>query len=576
MDMLRHIQRLVTGVNNNMKKSIIYGIGKLQKDFQYIFDDIEIAYYIEDEEEINNSIYNNTFSVDSIMQEKEEFIVYVCKRDKEKASSKLERIGLTKGKDYIFADELFHKLDFDIKEIKKKKKIAVWGRGNNYKNLIEKGCISYEDIDVFFDSNMENKTEKLVDYRKISNINDYFVIVTVKNYFYEIEKILHDKGIESDSYISYVELMRKNSELLKKTYYDNTYGDNYPVCNMPFEYTTVAADGTVELCCGTFITCEGVGNLYYENYIKVWKGVRAKIHRLAVLNRTYSFCNGLCSFLNAKEKNGECYEEYEKVTITEKPRICIVNIDGSCNLYCSSCRNSIYIARKGERQELDKLKDILKEQMVNVNPEWMGYAGNGEVFVSDVYRELLLSHKKTENNHLFLLSNGNLFTLEKFKELSRNFSDISVTFSVDAVSEETYNKIRRGGNFKKLIDNIKMVAQMRKDGVISKFTLAFVLQYDNVHEARDFVLFAKENNVDRVIFSRMCNWGTYSDEEFEKRSLYDEKGLIKDEYKKHFEDKVFEEKIVDMGTAASAFENNNFYVHNIISDCKVRDIRKRK
>lgn len=558
-----------------MKKYIIYGIGKLQKDFQYIFDDMKIDYYIEDEEEINNSIYDNTFLVNSILQENDEFMIYVCKKDKRKASSKLEQIGLTYGENYIFADELFNRLDFDVKEIKKNKKIAVWGRGVNYRKLIENGYLSYEDIDVIFDSNMDEKTEKLVDYRKISDINNYFVIIAAKNSFYDIEKILLGMGIEKGAYISYVEVMRKNSDLLKKTYYDKTYGDNYPICNMPFEYSTIAPDGNMELCCGTFTTHEVVGNLFCENYIKLWNGIRAKIHRLAILNGTYSFCNGLCSFLNRNEKNGECYKEYENINVGNKPKICIVDIDSSCNLYCSSCRNSLYIAKKGERQELDKLKDILKEQMVSANPEWMGYAGNGEVFVSDVYRELLLSHKKTENNHLFLLSNGNLFSMEKFKELSRNFSDVSVTFSVDAVSEETYNKIRRGGNFKKLIENIMIVAQMRKDGVISKFSLAFVLQYDNVHEARDFVLFAKENNVDRVIFSRMCNWGTYSDEEFEQRSLYDEKGLIKNEYKKYFEDKVFEEKIVDMGTAASAFENNNFYVHNIISDYQVRDIRKR-
>ena len=556
-----------------IKKHIIYGIGKLQKDFQYIFDNIDIDYYIEDEEEINKSIYDNTFLVDRVLDEKSDFLIYVCKRDREKASYKLKEIGLKYGEDFIFADELFPQLDFNLKEIKKEKKIAVWGRGNSYKSLIENEYILYDDIDVFFDSNMDNITEKLVDYREIKNINDYFVIVAVMEDFYDVEKKLLEMGIQKSSYVSFKDVMRKNSELMRKTYFDTTYGDDYKICNMPFEFSTIDASGDMLLCCGNYLTGEIVGNLFFEKYADVWKGIRAKIQRLAVLNGTYSFCNGMCAFLDKKEKNGECYKEYEKINITDIPNICSVGIDNSCNLYCSSCRNSIYVAKNAQRIKLEKLKKILLEQVVAYNPKCMGYAGNGEVFLSDVYQELLLSHKRVENNHLHLISNGNLFSIKKFKELTRNFESVSVVISVDAATEETYNKIRRGGNYKKIIENIKILGEMKKESVISSFGLAFVLQYNNVHEARDFVYLAKENNVDRVLFSKLCNWGTYSDDEFAQKSLYDENGIIKEEYKKYFEDEIFEDEIVDMGTVASAFTNKRFHRHNMLNNCKIKDIR---
>jgi radical SAM protein with 4Fe4S-binding SPASM domain len=96
---------------------------------------------------------------------------------------------------------------------------------------------------------------------------------------------------------------------------------------------------------------------------------------------------------------------------------------------------------------------------------------------------------------IHLNTNASLLT----EELSKRILDTSVTrlcFSIDALTEATYNKVRRGLNFKQVIQNIETFLALRekRGQAIPTVRVSFLLQEDNEHELDAF----KEYWVDKV------------------------------------------------------------------------------
>ena len=91
--------------------------------------------------------------------------------------------------------------------------------------------------------------------------------------------------------------------------------------------------------------------------------------------------------------------------------------------------------------------------------------------------------------------------------------------SVDAAKPETYARIRRGGIFSSLLKNFEVLKGLRERGEISKFLLRFVVQEENFREMQDFVRLGTSISADKIIFSRLRNWGTYEADEFKTRDI---------------------------------------------------------
>lgn len=90
----------------------------------------------------------------------------------------------------------------------------------------------------------------------------------------------------------------------------------------------------------------------------------------------------------------------------------------------------------------------------------MRLSGSGEIFV---YYDSLIPYLKSLNTKDFkninFITNGNLLSdkhLEELKNISiQTGINYIFTYSVDAVTKETYEKVRIGGDFNKVLQNIK-------------------------------------------------------------------------------------------------------------------------
>ena len=220
-----------------------------------------------------------------------------------------------------------------------------------------------------------------------------------------------------------------------------------------------------------------------------------------MINKTYCFCNEhFCNLCKV------CPDETEERTnfVTQKtPTDIQVEFDYTCNLSCPSCRSCVSVASPFRKHILDFVTPMFKNILDKT--EWVRLAGYGDVFASKYYQELLYSNIKRKN--LFLLTNGVLLTEEKFNKLIGKYENIEVHISIDAAYEETYRKMRPGGNWDKLQNNLEMLAEKKKEGYINYWSITFVTQTENYKEIPDFVKMGKRLGVSRCYFNNIRQWG---------------------------------------------------------------------
>ncbi len=543
------------------KKTGIYGIGKRQKDFEYIFDDIKIDFYVEDDEYV--PYLTDVMPLSAITEEKEDYFLYVCKEDDYEADSKLQHLGLKKGIDYQFAEDVFGKLDFSFEDIPDNKIIAIWGKGFIYSVLKNSEKIDFSRVSYIIDSNGKDNeifdSMPVVRPEGIRNVEDLFIIIAVKDSFREVEEQVLKLGVTPIDYISYERFLTNYESLLKRIYYAPAIFNNR-ACSLAFEQCLIGETGDFTIaCCWNKGFC--IGNIWTEKYKKIWNSLYAKLFRLSVIDGTYVFCEKeFCPFLayecshNESEKDDRTERHYNDIDSGTTPESLGINIDCRCNLYCRSCRNELYTASKEYVDNKVKLGKLIKNEVFQSELKYIEIAGSGEVFLSDIYNDLVMNDGRRYVEKLFIQSNGTLFSMDKFIKYEKMSDEIGFCISIDAATKETYELLRRGGNWERLLKNLEMIADLRRSDRIKHFFLAYVIQQDNISEMEMFVRMAKDYSVDKVYFSKMRNFGNIRPEDWVNQSVVNEKGKLPAAFQRYFEGDWIYDPIVDLSNMCDVID----------------------
>lgn len=398
------------------------------------------------------------------------------------------------------------------------RKYVYWGCGNELD-------MQFEALQKIYPPKFVIDKEKTGVYRGIPirkfddsiRAGEYFVIITAFRCKQEIKEVLLQAGYkEHQDFDEYRILMLLGdcSEMFLKTVYDRRL--RHCSCSRPFDYVNVGVGGYATHCCFQWLP-HYIGNIMDKGDNPL-DTIKSRIIRLSFLNGTYSFCNTLLCHLMNRERE-ELYEE--KAAPVEFPDIPFqikeadMAFDSTCNLYCASCRERILVECGSENMEIaDQVQKKLLPQLSRLT-----VAGNGEAFFSPAYRKLLTEGKWKQLN-VNILSNGNLFEPQRWKEVEGRFKSVALHFSVDAATEETYRIVRRGGNWERLMNNLRYASELRKKGNVCDFGLRFVVSSLNYREIPAFVRLGNGLGVDWVDFSRIENWGTCTPEEFSKLSMF--------------------------------------------------------
>lgn len=524
---------------------IIYGANRVAKDFLYMFEKLKITCFIDDVYEGQTFLGYPVVRLEDLAGKMNGEQIILCDFDKAEKETKLSELGMTYGKDYLYEEDFFDQLDSFV--IPPERKIAIWGTGR----VAGQFCDGYSEYvpEIFIDSYPKEGTfrdKKVVMPKDIEDWHSWFVIVCVARDG-EIREQLAEIGLEENTdYVSYQKLSGIPSRLLKKTIFDRAYYDLE--CNTMLNHLEIFHGGNTRCCCTTFVG-QNLDNMMDHDVDEVWRSNLHKVLCLSTENRTYSFCEKtMCPLFVGKEKEETHCAEGNYKKMADYPETIALGYDATCNLSCTTCRQAPYIAQGREREKMSEISRKIKEIYLK-RCRFLILAGDGEVFLSPAYKEIYLD-KDCDPAYIRLLSNGMLFNKKNWEQFADGKSGkIMLTVSVDAATKGTYEKIRKHGNFDILAENMKYAAELRQKGELSYFRMNFVVQRENYREMPLFVEWGEALGVDEVFFTKILNWGTYSDEEFRLISMMEADGITpKRELREVMELPVMQSPIVDMGT----------------------------
>jgi hypothetical protein len=298
-------------------------------------------------------------------------------------------------------------------------------------------------------------------------------------------------------------------------------------CLMPFTHLSTGFQGQTFPCsCPAWVPYSIGSLLEAESPDAVWNSPAAAVIRRSILDGDFRYCSRtMCSYLNTQKlpRRSEMVDaemrrqiETDAVHVEQAPRMVELNHDPTCNLACPSCRVEL-ITKSTEadahapataRTILPLLKRVTGQTYIT---------GGGEAFASRHFRGILRALNRAEYPGLrvYLITNGQLLTPARWREypdLPAMLSIVSV--SMDAARPETYERLRRPGKWEPLMENLRFLARMRRDGEVPRIGLNFCVQRDNFREMLEFVALGDELGVDTLWFQRLVNYGTYDEATF--------------------------------------------------------------
>lgn len=197
------------------------------------------------------------------------------------------------------------------------------------------------------------------------------------------------------------------------------------------------------------------------------------------------------------KKNKELNEKEKKeglLILKSKPQRVVFEITNRCNLKCKMCAQS---SRKFEYKDLDM--NIVKkvEHLIPYTTD-VSLFGWGEPLVHKRFLDIFDITTKYPTN-IFVLTNGLLLTEDVARHLiSKGLRYLN--FSVDGAVKETYNKIRRGSDFDKVIANIRTIVKIKKE-LGKKYPylrMVFTATRHNIKEFPDFLKLAASLGMNEV------------------------------------------------------------------------------
>jgi radical SAM protein with 4Fe4S-binding SPASM domain len=157
-----------------------------------------------------------------------------------------------------------------------------------------------------------------------------------------------------------------------------------------------------------------------------------------------------------------------------------VEATGNCNLMCNHCLRYSRRTTTGD-MDMDLFKKIIDEGgehgLCAVDPSWMG-----ESFLHPGLMDMVDYAKSRGVLDVMVHTNGTLVDEEMSQRIFSSGLD-TIIFSIDAVTEDTYNMVKFGSDFKEVNQNIEYLIELKeKDGVQTPTVVVQMIDQEQSHE----------------------------------------------------------------------------------------------
>ena len=173
--------------------------------------------------------------------------------------------------------------------------------------------------------------------------------------------------------------------------------------------------------------------------------------------------------------------EFLKYLYEERPYPEQIEVENStiCPLKCKMCEHTYW----KEKSINMSWEDFLKIMNQFPNLKQCGLTGIGEAWCNPHF-DKMIDYCTERDIVVEIFDNFHLLTRERIEKLIDS-SIYKVYCSLDAATPETYKIVREGSNWEKVMENLKLFDQIKKEKNVHFPELAFhfVVQKDNMHEA---------------------------------------------------------------------------------------------
>lgn len=177
------------------------------------------------------------------------------------------------------------------------------------------------------------------------------------------------------------------------------------------------------------------------------------------------------------------------------PRAVYVDVSGVCNLRCEMCLIRLLPRRQSIFMSFDRFRRVI-EQFQPYQTRRFVIGGIGEPLLNpDLIK--MLKYAKERGFQTEMFTNGTLIDKHNVKDLVTNLD--CVHFSIDGGRKETYEAIRKGANFDKVVNNISLFTKVEKNvGSRVHTWINFVVMSLNYREVVDVVSLAHRLGINNV------------------------------------------------------------------------------
>jgi len=350
-----------------------------------------------------------------------------------------------------------------------------------------------------------------------------------------MNKITHGNWTTIDKPIGYDEDIDHDLIYLRQV--NNLPNDKMDIhnqCYVPEHTINIDHKGRIFVC-----NCDGwlpypVGHvLDFNSVTEIFNSNGAKLINKSIIEKKYTYCS-----------TESCGIKYKKTYKSNNSILMSIGIDIGCNLSCPSCRERVILNNSEEyvNERISWVERICSWIEKSTDKKFNVTLGsNGDPFVSAVYLNFLKKINAFDNIQLTVKTNGLFVKNRLLPTLLPKITSLSI--SIDAASKKTYELVRRGATWEKLLENLEYCKILNRVYNI-KLTANFVVQKSNFTEMKDFVHFCRNYNMS-INFSHLSDWGTWHT--FSDHCVHVENSPHYNQFKEILSDSLFNSDDINMG-----------------------------
>ena len=185
------------------------------------------------------------------------------------------------------------------------------------------------------------------------------------------------------------------------------------------------------------------------------------------------------------------------------PQYLEVETTTACNLKCRICEHT-YWDEPNVHMTLEQFKYIV-EQFPDL--KWIGMTGIGEAWCNPEFGDML---RYIKGRGVYVeLYDSFYYTDDDKARLQVELGIEKVFVSLDGATPETYNSIRVGSDFNKVLDNVKRLDKWKRrlNSYFPELCFHFIVTQDNIHELVTYLEMIKDSGIDchMVQYTRMLH-----------------------------------------------------------------------